>query len=356
MSEHLPTTDEIWMQRCFDLARRGAGWVAPNPMVGAVLVHENKIIGEGWHQRWGESHAEVNAFGSVTPQNRLLLPKATLYCNLEPCFHTGKTPPCVLRIIAEKVARVVISNVDPNPLVAGQSIAKLSANAVAVTTGILEQEGQQLNRTFFHWITQRKPYVVLKWAQSADGFIGKSGQQVKISGPESQRLVHRWRSESSAVLVGTTTAVTDNPRLDNRFFPGPTPLRIALDWDEKIPLDHHLLDGSQASWILGPKRPALQSNTLFLAIPKQHWIPSLLESLYEAQKAILLVEGGANVHNQFLQQSVVQELRVIKSATPIGSGISAPGIPPGYSLVEHYPMGSDRVEIYRLDSTIPPVA
>ena len=185
---------ELFMRRCFDLARLGAGRVSPNPIVGAVLVHEGKIIGEGRHEQFGKAHAEVNALRSVRPENRALIQQSTLYCSLEPCFHHGKTPPCVDLIIQEKIPQVVIACTDPNPLVAGQSIAKLRNAGVEVVTGMLEQEGRSLNRPFFKWIQKKEPWVILKWAQSSDGFLGKAGERTPVSGPAALRLGHRWRA------------------------------------------------------------------------------------------------------------------------------------------------------------------
>jgi diaminohydroxyphosphoribosylaminopyrimidine deaminase / 5-amino-6-(5-phosphoribosylamino)uracil reductase len=252
------------MQRCFDLARLGLGQVSPNPLVGAVLVYENRIIGEGWHQKYGGPHAEVHCVQSVDPALRHLIPRSTLYCSLEPCFHFGKTPPCVELILREKIPHVVIANTDPNPLTAGKSIAKLRAAGVRITDGVLAQEGADMNRPFFTWITQKRPYIRLKWAQSADAFLSKKGERTTISGPTVQRWVHRWRMESDAILVGTRTAVIDNPRLDNRLYWGKSPLRITFDRQMRIPPDHHILDDSTPTWILGPTRAGRQwQQTLF---------------------------------------------------------------------------------------------
>ena len=303
---------ETYMHRCFELARLGAGSTLPNPMVGAVLVHEGRIIGEGWHRQYGGPHAEVNCVAAVAEKDRALIPQATLYCSLEPCFHVGKTPPCVELVLRERIPRVVIANTDPNSKVAGQSVQKLRAAGVEVITSVLEQEGYSLNRIFFTWITEKRPYIVLKWAQSRDGFIGRPGERVAISSPETQRFVHRLRSEIPAILVGSNTALTDNPRLDTRLFRmrnaefgmrnegvgmrnaecggrnaecgmrsadiplsyaggpgrllspsqggpgrvlppsqgGPGWVRIVLDFKQKLRPDMHLLDGSMPTWVL----------------------------------------------------------------------------------------------------------
>lgn len=335
-----------YMRRCFDLARLGAGSVSPNPMVGAVLVYADRIIGEGWHRRYGEAHAEVNAVRAAAQADRPLIAQATLYCSLEPCFHHGKTPPCVDLILEQKIPQVVISNTDPNPLVAGQSIEKLRAAGVDVTTGILESEGQYLNRAFFTWILKKRPHIVLKWAQSSDGFLARTGERTAISGPLTQRLVHRWRGESDAILVGTTTALTDNPRLDNRLYFGKSPLRIALDFTAKIPDAAFLLDDSMPTWILGPSRNSNFQNTIFVNITAINWIPALLQQLYESKRAVLLVEGGANTLGQFLDAGLWDEIRVIQNPRRLSAGIGAPVVPAVAQLREEFAAGDDVVRIF----------
>ena len=352
-----------YLHRCFQLARLGAGSVSPNPMVGAVLVHKDRIIGEGWHQQYGGAHAEVNALRSVAGADRHLIPHSTLYCSLEPCFHQGKTPPCVDLILENKIHRVVVSNTDPNPLVAGQGLEKLRAAGVAVESGILEAEGRDLNRAFFTWINKKRPYIILKWAQSADGFLARRGKQTPISGPLAQRLVHRWRSEADAILVGATTARIDNPRLDNRLYFGKSPLRIALDFSGKLTSDAHLLDDALPTWILGDTRPGIWKKTQFLPLPEspsspllassptsslssrdnsnRDWIPFLLEKLRADNHAILLVEGGASVLQQFLDGGYWDELRVLENPQQLGGGVPAPKLGPGCQLKNKQQIGLD---------------
>ncbi|WP_420148514.1 bifunctional diaminohydroxyphosphoribosylaminopyrimidine deaminase/5-amino-6-(5-phosphoribosylamino)uracil reductase RibD, partial [Spirosoma sp.] len=216
-----------FMLRALELASLGRGHVSPNPMVGCVIVYEPdgpnaepRIIGEGWHQRYGDWHAEVNAIRSVRPDDAHLLPEATVYVTLEPCSHWGKTPPCADLLIENRVKRVVCCNDDPNPLVAGRGFSKLRAAGISVETGLLAEQGRSLNARFFTFFEQKRPYVILKWAETTDGFIaGEGGQPVKISGELSHRLVHRWRSEEDAIMVGTNTARVDNPRLNIRLWP-----------------------------------------------------------------------------------------------------------------------------------------
>lgn len=321
----------IKMRRCFELAELGAGAVSPNPMVGAVLVFEGKIIGEGWHQKWGGAHAEVNCLNSVAIENQRLISKSTLFCNLEPCFHFGKTPPCVELVLAQKIPHVVISNLDPNPKVAGQSIEKMRQAGIEVETGLLEKEGRFLNRFFFTWIEKNRPFILLKWAESADGFIGRRGERVAISGPISQRLSHKWRSEVDAILVGTTTALTDNPSLTNRYYFGKNPLRVAIDLDEKLSPTARIFDGEAETftWKTG-------SNSLIF---------NLLEKLKELNKAILLVEGGANLLGQFIESGLWDEARIFKSPNSLGGGIEAPILKNG-QLFSSEKMGPDELQTF----------
>ncbi|MEO6758087.1 MAG: bifunctional diaminohydroxyphosphoribosylaminopyrimidine deaminase/5-amino-6-(5-phosphoribosylamino)uracil reductase RibD [Saprospiraceae bacterium] len=337
---------ESFLRRCFDLARLGAGSVSPNPLVGAVLVHAGRIIGEGWHQRYGEAHAEVNCLLSVSADNQALIPHSTLYCSLEPCSHFGKTPPCVDLILAHKIPRVVVSNTDPNPLVAGQGLRKLADAGVEVIAGILEAEGAWLNRAFFTWITRERPYIILKWAQSRDGYLGKAGERTAISGPVAQRLVHRWRSEVDAILVGTTTAIVDNPRLDNRLYYGKSPLRLVFDRHGQLPPAANLLDDSVPTWIFGPQRLGDWQQTQFFPSPEAVSIPALLGQLRAANRAILLVEGGAQVLQQWLDLGYWDEVRILENERVLGEGLRAPGIPSQVVLQATYRIGTDSVRVF----------
>lgn len=347
--------DALFIRRCFQLAQLRAGSVSPNPMVGAVLVHAGKIIGEGWHQKFGQSHAEVNCIQSVTAENQSLIPYATLYCNLEPCAHFGKTPPCSDLILAHKIRRVVVSNTDPNPLVAGKGLEKLSKAGVDVKAGVLEADGRWLNRSFFTWITLNRPRVVLKWAQSADGFIGVEGQRTSISGPAARRLVHQWRAQCDAILVGTQTARVDNPRLDVRHFYGKNPLRISFDLKGVILLSHYLLDDSTETWIYGAERSLPESipgegarfeRTRFISGKQNILIPEVLMALKKDHRASLLVEGGANLLTQFLEGNYWDEIRVIENKHRLGKGVIAPKIPSNVSLGDEFTVGDDLVRIF----------
>jgi len=340
LTNHTP-----FLRRCFALARLGAGRVSPNPMVGAVLVYEGSIIGEGWHQRYGAAHAEVNCLAAVREADRVLIPRSTLYCSLEPCFHFGKTPPCVDLVIRERIPSVVVSNIDTNPLTGGQGLQKLIAAGVQVTQGILESEGYYLNRAFFTQITQKRPYVILKWAQSRDGYLGKPGERTPVSGPVALRYVHRLRSESDAILIGTNTVLMDNPRLDNRFYPyTPALLRIAYDRMGSIPDVYHLLDDSVETWIYGQSRAGNFQYTHFF---ENKGIPALLEQLRVANKAILLIEGGAITHKTWLASGYWDEIQVIQNKNTLGNGIPAPELPAASHLTETIRLGSDTVQVLR---------
>ncbi len=238
------TSDELFIQRTFELAQSGIGQVSPNPRVGAVVVHDEKIIGEGWHKKYGEAHAEVNAIHSVKDQS--LLQESTIYVNLEPCSHFGKTPPCADLLIRHQVKKVVVCNNDPNPLVSGQGIAKLLNAGIEVVTGVLETEGRKLNKRFFTFVEKQRPYIILKWAQTVDGFVARENYESKwISNDFSRQLVHQWRSEEDAVLVGTKTAAHDNPKLDVRDWSGRNPVRVVIDRFLRLSATLHLFNKKQ---------------------------------------------------------------------------------------------------------------
>lgn len=340
-------SDEAYMRRCFSLAQLGAGSVSPNPLVGAVLVYEDQIIGEGWHAQWGGPHAEVACIASVLPEKKALIPNATLYCNLEPCAHVGKTPPCVSLILDHKIQRVVVSNTDPNPLVAGRGLERLVQAGVSVTKNILATEGAWLNRIFFTSITQLRPYIILKWAQSADGWIAKPGEQTAITGVVTQVMVHRWRAEADAILVGTQTALTDNPRLDTRLYPGRNPLRVVFDLNGRIPLKNHLLEDTIPTWVYGPERVRKSwKNTQFIPSNDPVLLEKLFSDLHTAQKTSLMVEGGSQVLQQFLASGKWDEIRLLENPRHLITGVSAPQIPVHAILRAEGRTGDDRWSIF----------
>ena len=316
------------MKRCIDLASRGIGYTYPNPLVGSVIVHNNKIIGEGYHAKYGESHAEVNAINSVG--NKELLKESTLYVNLEPCNHHGKTPPCTEAIINNNIKRIVIGSRDPNRLVDGSGIDKLKSSGCDVVVGVLEIECSDLNKRFFKYHKHKRPYIILKWAESKDGFISplKSNQSPRkvnwISGEDSKKLTHKWRSEEHSILVGVQTIVDDNPLLTTRFVDGKNPIRFVLDPNSRIPIDSKVLSETSKTIILSKKENNLIPDyTKSLSFEN---IQLIIESLYDMKIQSVLIEGGTKTINHFLNNDLWDSIRVFKSNKNIKSGIKSPNI------------------------------
>ncbi|MDR0844784.1 MAG: bifunctional diaminohydroxyphosphoribosylaminopyrimidine deaminase/5-amino-6-(5-phosphoribosylamino)uracil reductase RibD [Tannerella sp.] len=322
--------EEKYMMRCLELAKAGAPAVAPNPMVGAVIVHQGRIIGEGFHRRYGEAHAEVNAIASVRDES--LLRDATLYVNLEPCAHYGKTPPCAALIIRKRIPRVVIGCSDPFPDVSGRGAGMLQEAGVEVTTGVMEQEAMFLNRFFITAQTLQRPYVILKWAQSADGFIDRlradaSGKPVQFSTPATLRTAHKLRSEVSAIMVGTNTALLDNPSLTVRHWAGASPVRVVLDRHLRIPSTSHLLDGTVRTLVFTGQPAASRENVEYIPFDfSKPVIPTVLQVLYERKLHSLLVEGGAALHESFLDAGLWDEMRIETSPIKLGDGVKTASV------------------------------
>jgi diaminohydroxyphosphoribosylaminopyrimidine deaminase/5-amino-6-(5-phosphoribosylamino)uracil reductase len=324
------TSIEALMRRAQELALNGAGAVSPNPLVGCVIVKEGLIIGEGWHQNYGGPHAEVHAVNSVVEKTNLQ--GSTVIVNLEPCSHHGKTPPCADLLISHNVSKVVISNVDPNPLVSGKGIAKLEQAGIEVVTGVLEEEGHQLNRRFFTAMEKKRPYVILKWAQTNNGLItGGQHDPQWISNTVSRQLVHKWRSEEDSIAVGYRTALTDNPKLNVREWSGRNPVRIVIDRDLSLPRTLHLFDGSQHTIVINCKRSGTESRLEFVKVAHDEIAEGMLRSLYNNNIHSVLVEGGAATLNLFLHSGLWDEARVFESPVTFTTGIRAPDMP-GISL------------------------
>jgi len=358
-------TGNRFMRRALELARLGRGHVSPNPMVGCVIVHDatQRIIGEGWHQRYGEAHAEREAIQAVHPDDLLLLPESTAYVTLEPCSHYGRQPPCANLLIEKNIGRVVCCNDDPNPLVGGQGFQKLEAAGIRVERGVLAEEGRLLNARFFTFMEQQRPYIILKWAETSDGFMGgPGGRPVQISGPLSQRLVHRWRGEEDAIMVGTNTARTDNPRLNTRLWPGKNPIRIVIDRHGTLPDTLHLFDGSQRTIVLksepgrqtGVNERTSESEKIMNAEISYVESDSLghtgsasrfTHSLVEQRITSVLVEGGAALLNSFLAEGLWDEMRVFRSPKLLGDGIKAPAV--RGRIISREMIGDDELTVYR---------
>ncbi|MCE2996097.1 MAG: bifunctional diaminohydroxyphosphoribosylaminopyrimidine deaminase/5-amino-6-(5-phosphoribosylamino)uracil reductase RibD [Cyclobacteriaceae bacterium] len=317
------TPDELFMQRALELARLGIGHVSPNPQVGCVIVHDGKIIGEGWHEKYGGPHAEVNAIRSVSDKS--LLSQATVYVNLEPCSHFGKTPPCADLLIAEGVRKVVVANVDSNPLVGGKGLDKLQAAGIETVVGVLDHQARELNKRFFTFVEKQRPYIILKWAQTADGFIARSNFDSKwISNEYSRQLVHRWRSEEDAILVGTGTAMHDNPSLTVRDWSGRNPVRVVIDRHLKLPSTLHLFDGNTPTLCYNLVQQKTENNTKWIKLEEAHFIDSLVRDLHTRNIQSIVIEGGAQTLSAFFNENLWDEARVFKARQSFGSGIAAP--------------------------------
>jgi len=311
------------MRRALELARLGFGNVSPNPMVGCVIVQNGLIIGEGFHREYGGPHAEVHAVNSV--ENKALLSESEVYVTLEPCSHFGKTPPCADLLVEHKVNKVYVSNNDPNPMVAGQGIKKLENAGIEVVQGILKEEGYDLNKRFFKNFEQKRPYVILKWAETADGFIARKDFDSKwISNEFSRKLVHKWRAEEDAILVGKNTAKYDNPTLDVRDWEGKDPLRIVIDHELSLDQKLNLFNTKIPTICYNLKRQEELQNLSFIKLNKGDFIQKLLVDLYQRNIQSLILEGGAQTITDFILAGLWDEARIFQAETCFGDGIRAP--------------------------------
>lgn len=318
---------KLYMQRCFQLAKLGAGNVAPNPMVGAVLVYNGRIIGEGYHQQYGQAHAEVNCINSVTEENTHLVEKSTLYVSLEPCAHFGKTPPCADLIIKNKIKVVVIACRDKYLEVDGKGIEKLRAAKIEVITPVLEEQAMELNKRFFTFHNKQRPYIILKWAQTAGHKIANSDNgRLYISNEFTNRKVHKWRSEEGSILIGTNTALEDDPSLTNRFWGGKNPVRLVIDKELKLPASLKLFDGKVKTIVFNCIKHEEKGAVLYYKILHQKsLIAQILVALYQLKIESVLVEGGTKLLQSFIDEACWDEARVItNTALVIDGGVAAP--------------------------------
>lgn len=340
-------TDEIYMQRCIDIAKRGIRAVAPNPMVGCVLVVEDKIIGEGYHERYGEAHAEVNAINNVSNQN--LLKSATLYVSLEPCSHTGKTPPCCDLLIQKGIKKVVVGTKDPNPLVGGKGIEKLKNSGIEVSEGILKDQCLELNKRFFTFHEKQRPYVTLKWAQTLDGFldkIRKDGEEKInwISEPETKTLVHKWRSEEQSILVGRNTITNDNPSLTVRDYGGMNPIRLVIDSQLQISGNLNIYSKDAPTIVFNRVKDKKENNVEWIKI-KETSTSNILEELYRRGIQSVFVEGGSRTLQYFIIDNLWDEARVIVGQKYFKEGYKAPII--NKVPIKSMPFGKDMIHYYK---------
>lgn len=339
---------EQYMGRCLQLAKLGQGRTGTNPMVGSVLVHDGMIIGEGYHEQYGQAHAEVNCLASVKEEHLPLVAHATLYVSLEPCAHFGKTPPCADLIIEKRIPKVVIGCRDPFPLVDGKGIEKLQAAGVEVVLGVLEEECRELNKRFFTFHTEHRPFIILKWAQTADGSIANGNyRRLMISNPMTNRLVHRWRSEEMSILVGTNTALFDDPELTTRLWPGPNPVRLVVDMGLRLPASLKLLDGEHRTIVFNKLRHSEHFNLLYYQVTEDvSLVHQILNALCQLKIQSVLVEGGPTLLQSFIDEGLWDEARIITNEIlSVVSGLPAPRI--REARIRHTEdIGTDRIRYY----------
>lgn len=323
--------EEKYMGRCLELAALGLGDVAPNPMVGCVVVHQGKIIGEGYHRKYGEAHAEVNAIQSV--KNKDLLTQSTLYVSLEPCAHFGKTPPCADLIVANQIPEVVIGTIDPFAKVAGKGIEKLQKAGIKVTVGVLSQECRELNKRFFTFHEKKRPYIILKWAQTLDGFLDINrteenyGQPTWITNELAKRIVHKQRSDEAAILIGTNTAQKDDPSLTVREWSGNQPYRIVIDRTNRLQPYLRLFDGTAPTLVFSAEkheqRPLITNITIDFST---NILPQILDYLYQNDIQSVIAEGGNQLLTSFINDELWDEAHIYTGNQLFGQGIPAPHI------------------------------
>ena len=342
---------EKYIKRCIELAKNGLGTTYPNPLVGCVIVFENVIIGEGWHKKSGEAHAEVLAIESV--RNKELLSASTLYVSLEPCSHFGKTPPCADLILKYKIPNVVIGTIDPNSKVSGKGIQKLKDLGVNVTYGILVNECNELNKRFFTFHSKTRPFIILKWAESSDGFISpinkKEQRPVWLSNEYSRQLVHKWRSEEQAILVGTQTIIDDNPSLTVRDWVGKNPIRVLIDRDNAIDTSSNVFDNQAKTIVFSNKEVTSNSDTIqYIKVDfDKNSTQAIVDKLFENNIQSIIIEGGRKTIQSFIDANIWDEARVFISEINLNEGTKAPKL----NRVNYYKslIKKDTLLIYRND-------
>lgn len=340
---------EDYIARCIELAKNGFGTTYPNPIVGSVIVYNGEIIGEGWHQKAGEPHAEVNAIRSVKDPS--LLDKATIYVSLEPCSHFGKTPPCCDLIIKNKIPNVVIGTVDSNIKVAGNGIKRLQEAGSNVIVGILEKDCYELNQRFFTFHEKKRPYIILKWAETQDGFIAplqkEEQKPVWITNLNSRQLVHKWRTEEQAILVGTQTVIDDNPQLNARDWEGNNPIRVVIDQNHRIPKTAHVFDNQTKTIVFSNKKstPSLENTILEVIDFQQNIVQQIVDKLFQHQIQSVIIEGGAQTLQTFIDANLWDEARVFIGNCTFEKGVKAPVL--NTSPLKKEKIGTDELLIIR---------
>jgi diaminohydroxyphosphoribosylaminopyrimidine deaminase/5-amino-6-(5-phosphoribosylamino)uracil reductase len=339
---------ELYMQRCLELAKQAAGYVAPNPMVGAVLVHDNKVIGEGYHKLYGHPHAEVNCINSVKDEDKHLVEHSAIYVSLEPCAHFGKTPPCADLLIRHKIPTVVIGCRDPFGQVDGKGIDKLKDAGINVITGILENECKELNKRFFTYHTAKRPYIILKWAQSKNHKIANADySRVLISNAYSNRLVHKWRSEEAGIMVGTNTALYDDPALNTRQWTGPNPVRLVVDVNLRLPRCLKVFDKQQRTIVFNSLKHEEENNLTFYKISHaSSLITEIISACYKLNIQSVLIEGGSKLAQSFVNENLWDEARIIENTQLIiADGLPAPVLS-NQHLIHTQTVSTDVVSFY----------
>lgn len=319
--------NQIYIKRCFDLAKRGWGNVSPNPMVGCILVYEDMIIGEGWHQYYGGPHAEVNAINSVSSSNKNLIKDSTLFISLEPCNFYGKTPPCTELIIDNQIKKVVISNLDHTTQISGKSIKYLRTKGISVITNILHSEGADISKYRNTIVDYKRPFIQIKYAVSSDGYMGENYKQISISNKLSKRFVHQLRAKSDAILIGKNTALIDNPYLTTRNWPGNNPIRILIDPDLIVPLNNHLFNSSSKVYIFNSVETKVSNNIYWEKLDmNKEFLNNMLNKLYQDGIGILIVEGGSKTIQHFIDKQLYDEIYEINSIVVLNNGVIKPKI------------------------------
>lgn len=319
--------EKKYMQRCIELAKNALGDTYPNPMVGCVIVCDDTIVAEGWHRKSGMAHAEVNAIGRV--KDKEMLKKCTLFVNLEPCSHFGKTPPCADLIVESKVKKVVVGTIDPFSKVEGRGIEKIKKAGIEVKVGVLERECKELNKRFFTYHSKKRPYIILKWAQTKDGFIAPKKMQKRepfqISGDLSRKLVHIYRSQEMGILIGAGTAKKDNPSLTTRLVEGKNPIRIVIDPKLTVDSQSQVFDKKAETIVFTYKRDCEEGNVKYIRVEEtKDMVEQVLEQLYERQIQSVIVEGGERTINAFMEAGKWDEARVFVSQKKLEDGVKAP--------------------------------
>lgn len=317
--------DESYIKRCIELAKKALGKTYPNPLVGSVIVYNERIIGEGFHKKAGEPHAEINAINSIKEEDRHLIPESTIYVSLEPCAHFGKTPPCALKIVELGFKKVAIGAMDSHDKVNGKGKKIITEAGIEVVSGLLEKECRELNKRFFSYHEKKRPFIILKWAESADGFMDKDFKPTQISNSLSKQLVHQMRSEEHAILVGKNTAIHDNPSLTVREIEGRNPIRILIDFNLDIPENFNIFNNESETIIFNSIKNHEDKHLKFIKIEKENALNQVLKKLYELQIQSVIIEGGRFTLQQFIDQNLWDEAVIFKNPNMnLENGTKAP--------------------------------